>query len=331
MQSRAHPRREPLCPSHDRHWQSRDRKEAVSRAAQSRDHQAAVRLSPARPLLRGRAVTRHSPSHRRGITLLEVIIAIALIALLLSSVLTFFWQTAKIREQAALQADKAMIARRVLDGIANELRGCLGREALGFPVAQRFIGTRRSMTFLTTALPDPARYRYYKATEDMPPAQHDVREVGYSLWTDPEKTTESGDPLVGGIVRTEKRALGQALIDEEDPLSIRKDLWSHELGYIEFRYYDGVEWDTQWEIVQGNSLPQMVMVTVGFDSILQAELEDQDLDEFPIDKFPLGDELEHPNRYTTVIRIPAADRMFGSRLQRVGTKMSEQLGVGGLP
>lgn len=265
---------------------------------------------------------------RRALTLLEVIISIALIVMLLSAMLTFYWQTLTIRDQAAQAADRTQIARHVLTGIARELRGCLGVDQIGFPVEQRLVGDRRRITFLTTALPAKHQFEFFEEFDTLPPAQHDLVEVGYWLQVDDEETTEDGDPIVSGILRTAKITLNQFLIDETDPLDLRTDLWSPELLYLEFRYFDGVEWTTTWDVTAGNSLPQLIQITVGFKPLTMYEYEDQDLDEYPIDEYPLGDDQYHADRYTTLVRIPAADKFFASRLQRVGRQLTEQLGVG---
>src|SRR4051812_3458091 len=89
----------------------------------------------------------------RGMTLFEVVIAIALIALLMATLLIFMWQTGKVREQAKRGVERTQLARQVLDRLAAELRGCIGSDQIGFPIEQRLAGTRRSITFLTTALP----------------------------------------------------------------------------------------------------------------------------------------------------------------------------------
>lgn len=273
--------------------------------------------------------SRHNTA--RGLTLLEVIISISLITMLMSALLTFFWQSVELREQAARVADRTELARQVLGRLATELRSCVGLEEIGFPVEQQLVGDRRSITFLTVTLPDKQLYQFFGEFDDLPPGQHDLRELSYELWIDPDDTTEDGEPLVGGIIRTEKKTLNQFLIDEEDPLQLRRDLWSHELGYLEFRYFDGVEWSTTWEVAEGNSLPQAIQITVGFDSLTQHELDDEDLSQYPIDNpdYALGDDLEHPDRYSVIVRLPAADRLFSSRLQRVGDEFSEQFGIEG--
>ncbi len=272
---------------------------------------------------------------RRGLTLLEVIISIALIALLLGSLLTFFWQTLEARERVQESSVRTQIVRQLFDKMAGELRGCLGVETVHFTVAH-FAGDRRSLTFITSPLPSKDSFQFYRETDEQPVARHDLREVRYELWIDQDETTDDGEPLVGGILRTERRVYEpfetkDDVPEGEDLLYIRRDLWSPELGYLEFRYFDGVEWSTTWEVSQGNPLPQMVQITVGFDSILNDDLEDQDLERYPIsnDQFPLGPDEFNPNRYSKMVRLRSADPMFTSRLYKLGDEVQETYDFGG--
>ena len=263
----------------------------------------------------------------RALTLFEVIISIALIALLLGSLLTFFWQTISIREQAAAAADRTQIVQQVLGHMADELRTSVAAEQIGFPL-QRFAGDRRRITFVTTPLPPTDLYAFYRESEQRPDPRHDLREITYELWIDPEETTEDGEPLVGGILRTERRAINPSVSEEEvaedeDLLYVRHDLWSPELGYLEFRYFDGVEWTTTWEVSKGNPLPQLVQITVGFVSLTKDELEDQDLEVYPIEQYPTGPDVPQPNHYSMIVRLPAADQMFTSRMNRIGGRVEE--------
>lgn len=303
-----------------------------------------------------RQVTRPRRHARRGLTLLEVIISIALMLLIMGAAATFFWQVGQTRKAATERAERTAIAQRFLNYIERELRGCIGFEKVGFPIEQPIIqdeqllenqeqavttgpppeqvpllqGDRRSITFLTTALPAEHQYAFFRESENQPPAQADLVQVDYRLWISPEETDENGQPVVGGITRTEKKTLNQFLVDLEDPVAVRTDLWSHELGYLEFRYYDGVEWTTSWNITRGNSLPHAIMITVGFRGITGDELDDQDLEQYPIADYPFGDDQNHPDRYSVVVRVPAADEFFGARYQRVGETMAEQFGVEGV-
>jgi type II secretory pathway pseudopilin PulG len=269
---------------------------------------------------------------RTALSLLEVLVALALIIMLVSAMFTFYWQMAEARQKAAEASSRTQLARVIVDEIAREIRGMVGFDKINFPSAQgeqRIVGTRRTLSFFTTALPGKDQYMFYGPGDNPLPAKHDLRLISYSLWVDPHEKNENGDPIVGGILRSEKKTLNQFLVNEDDPLDIRNDLQSPELGYLEFRYFDGVEWDTKWDITDGNSLPQLIMVTVGYKSITQEELDDVDLQSFSLSDYPFGDPKPRDDRYSVIVKIPAADRFFSSRISRVGKQASDQLGVTG--
>ncbi len=278
---------------------------------------------------------RISRLHHRALTLLEVLITLTLISGLLLALMTFFWQTLEIREKAATEADRTAIVHQMLSQIAGEMRNAVAAEQIGFPIT-RFQGDRRSVTFTTVRIPDRYSYVFYGANEEPYAPQPDLRQVGYRLWIDPEEETEEGEPLVGGILRTERRALEPFLTEDdvpedEDLLYKRHDLWAPELGYLEFRYFDGAEWSTTWNVAAGNPLPHMVQITVGFDSITHDDLEDRDLEQYPLDQYPLNpDEYPNPNRFSFIVPIRAADQTFGSRVNKLGDQMTEFYEFGGL-
>ncbi len=117
----------------------------------------------------------------RGLTLFEVTISIALIGMLLAALMTFFWQSAEIRSRASKNAARARIIRLVLSRIAGELQNTVGMERTGFQSAQQFVGDRRKITFLTTPLPQPASYAFFRESERGPAPRHDLIEVTYEL------------------------------------------------------------------------------------------------------------------------------------------------------
>ena len=80
-------------------------------------------------------------------------------------------------------------------------------------------------------------------------------------------------------------------------------------------------------MTKGNSLPHLIQVTVGFESCTDDELEDRDLDDYPLIDYPYGDDKEHADRYSIIVRIPAADKFFSSRVNKqLGRGLAEQLG-----
>jgi hypothetical protein len=266
------------------------------------------------------------------LTLLEVIIAIALIALLVSALLTFYWQTLALRDASEKLHDRTAIVRQMLGQIAGDLRAAVPAERVNFPVT-RFIGERRKVTFVTTwqrGDSDDA-FRLFRESEerDRPLPRQDVREVTYELWVDPEEQTEEGDPVVGGILRTERRLLSPTETEEDVPegevlAHIQRHLWSHELGYLEFRYFDGVQWHAQWEVAEGNPLPHLVQVTVGFDALKRFEYENEDLNQYTLEDYPLGPDVPNVNRFSQIVRLAGADPMFSGRLQNLRASMGEE-------
>jgi hypothetical protein len=87
------------------------------------------------------------------------------------------------------------------------------------------------------------------------------------------------------------------------------------LKFVEFFYHDGSRWWDSWEIREGNTLPQMVMITVGYEPELPDDGEIEIIDDILADEEdvePLPDD-----RYMLIVRVPQADSLFlGPRLQR---------------
>lgn len=284
----------------------------------------------------------------RGLTLVEVLLSISLISVILSMLMGFYWTVSEAREEARQRADRTQLARHVLQRMAEELRGCLGNEQLGLG-SPRLVGSRRSITFLTTTLPPKSRYEFVEGLEAPWTALHDVRLVHYFLQVDPEEVDEEGLPRNSGIYREEQRTLRQISLDESEPIVTRLTPWAPEMKYLEFRYFDGVDWNTEWQVSSGNSLPQMIMITISEEPITLDEWEDVDLeleeeelglgieaaDEYRLDDFEIDDFLpgipeDYAGRQTILVRLPAADQLFGSRIQNYGQQMVEEtLGVEG--
>lgn len=277
-----------------------------------------------------------SMRRRPAMTLLEVLIAITLITMLLASLLTFFVQTTDVRERVRSDSARTRLVQNVFDRLRREFESTVAADTFAFPELQQFSGDRRSITFVTTPLPPDSSYAFAREAEwaSGPAPRHDLRQITYQLWVDQEEDTEEGEPLVLGVLRTERRALDPVETQEDvaegqDLKYIRHDLWAPELGYLEFRYYDGVQWSTTWNVPQGNRLPHLIQITVGFDSLLRDELEDQDLSEYPLEEYPLGPPTPSVNRFTTLVRLPAADEMFSARLSRLGDDVEEVYQSGG--
>jgi prepilin-type N-terminal cleavage/methylation domain-containing protein len=270
----------------------------------------------------------------RGLTLLEVILALSLLVMLLAIVFLFH-QTALERsaEGAAMSRD-AQLGRVILQQICDELRQASGYvEGYGVGLSGRV----DEIEIYTLAVPDKDLFEKRSITDDPLPGQHDVRFVRYWLAWDEEIETEEGDPVCLGLVRREQRTLNQAMVvereTEEDELGLedveedtRLELYAPEIKYLRFAFFDGTDWVKEWQPggQKGNSLPQAVRVTVGYtpvvldeDEFAMEEETEEDLEE---------DYIPPPDSFTMIVRLPmATEAIFGSRI--VGIKST--LGGGG--
>ncbi|MCG8408760.1 MAG: type II secretion system protein GspJ [Phycisphaerales bacterium] len=282
---------------------------------------------------------------RRGLTLLELLLALGLIVLVSAMMFSFYDVIMRSRERGKEAVSSGYLARTIAHQIAEEVRSANGFVTSFGP---GIIGYERRITIQTVSNPDKILFRPRQIEDLPPPAQFDVRQVQYYLAYDEEETytypdgTEADEPL--GLVRREMKTLFQtpevptgttdpAAIQQDDsnPFApkVDLDLLAPEIRYLRFRYFDGVEWVDDWVIATepegslGNSLPQAVEITVGYIELLPPEEEDEQDDEEKEEGEFTDSELT-PSRpepysretYTVTVRLPQADSFFGSRMMR---------------
>jgi len=269
-----------------------------------------------------------------GFTLLEVVLAISLLAVVSGLMYWFFWNAMSTTEREANQARDVQLVRVVLDRMARELR-----QASGFvpTYGPGVIGYEHAVSINTVVLPDK-KLMYPRSIKDRQEVgQFDLQEVRYYIGWDEENTNSNGDPRALGLVRrVSKTFLRDAIIegdesedagDEEQAVAVKEELYAPEIKYIEFKYFDGATWWDDWEIKQGNSLPQIVRVTVGFVPVLPEE-EELDLVE---DDFLRDESEQEPlaaDRFAMFIRLVQADTFLGSRLTREASAFTSSESAG---
>jgi len=158
--------------------------------------------------------------------------------------------------------------------------------------------------------------------EDVPGEDTGKDTPGMFGLSDRGRQSDKGTP--GGVGREVEDPFDDELdeeLDEEELEGAKRELYAPEIKYVEFFYHDGNKWWESWEITSGNSLPQMVMVTIGY----EPELPDDE--EIEIIKDILEDEEDieplPEDRFMVIIRIPQADSFFGSRIQREASAFAE--------
>jgi len=258
---------------------------------------------------------------RRGVTLIELILALGLITLVSMMMFAFFDLTLKIRENTSRVMADSHLLRVVANRIADEVRACNGFVS---SVGPGISGEERMLAIQAVGLPGKHLFLRQSITDPPLPAECDIRQIEYYLAYDEEETfgypdgTESWKPL--GLVRRETKTLYQTTTLEIEEESVDLDLFAPEVKYLRLRYFDGVDWIDTWDVGTGggaslgNSLPQAVEITVGYTPLPPEEEEDIDLEDD--DLSPAPPEPYSPETYTVAVRLHQADSFLGSRLMR---------------
>lgn len=263
-------------------------------------------------------------SRRRALTLLEVLLAVGLMVLVSLLLFGFYDSVLRTRDTVQRVTSTGYLAKMIAHQIAEEIRGANGfAPTLGPGIS----GKEHILTLQTVVHPDPKLFKKRGIDDQPPPAECDIRVVQYYLGYDKENENyeyESGVTGMApiGLVRREVKTHFQSALFEKDENCVHLDLISPELKYLRFRYYDGVDWVDRWDIGQepegqmGNSLPQAVEVTVGYEEIPPPEEEEEEEGLAESDLKPSEPEKHRMEAYTVMVRLPQADTFFGSRLMR---------------
>lgn len=174
-----------------------------------------------------------------GFTLLEVVLATAIVCGLLFAVLSFHHHASMIRERTQLELEEISAARLLMDRITNELRTAVYHDGLRRGIR----GRPERIDFLTTVVPPRSAWSTASdGAESIP--EFDLRRVRYR--------TRSRH----GIVRDDYR-----LPTTTDPKQSRTvDPVSKRLHFLHFRYHDGRSWRDKWK---AKGLPHGVEITLG--------------------------------------------------------------------
>lgn len=270
---------------------------------------------------------------RRGLTLLEVLLALGLVTLLSATMFLFYDVTLRSRDFGTRRINEGNLARVVAQKIAGEIRSANGfLQGAGPGIS----GKEHQITIQTVVLPDKELFVRRQIQDEPLPAQSDMRQVQYYIAYDEDLSFDYPDGTTGpapmGLVRREIQTLNQVTVREDQAQSVELDLYAPEMKYLRFRYFDGVEWLDRWDIGKGgeaglgNSLPQAVEVTVGYTAIEPPEDEDE-LDLENSDLLPAPPEPYSEDKCSIVVRLQQADTFFGSRILRAQRPPSGEEGT----
>jgi len=203
------------------------------------------------------ALARHrsTPATKGGFTLLELVVATSIFAIVIAATYSLFDSARGITTRAEFRAQLFQSARAALQAVEEDLRGAV---MLGTAYDTGFIGTNAgSEKEPLDTLEFVSVNRYTGAAYDVTQPEVvrgiDVSKVGYRIEPDEKRKPH-------GLLRERPLELtppGGPVHRDEDVSGIADDV-----VYINFRYFDSGQWTDSWDSTQTHKLPQAVEVTV---------------------------------------------------------------------
>jgi len=208
--------------------------------APSDGERAGVRGGVSRP-------TEAPPSSLAAFTLIELIIAVAISAIVLASVSTLFFGAVHLRARASetaemtLPVDRAVaIMKRDLEGVVpvGKLAGPMGSDAIGIGMIQ------------------PSLLEIFTGSASIGESNPwgDVQKIDYSLQA-ARRGNALGHDLVRGVTRN--------LLDSTGTTPPEPQVLLRDVQTLQFSYYDGTNWNDTWSTTLSN-IPIAVKVLINF-------------------------------------------------------------------
>lgn len=240
--------------------------------------------------------TQRKRGLRAAFTLIEVLLAVGIIAGLLAVVLYFYQQAAQLRTELLLEAERTSAARLLMDRLTAELRCARSHTFYQVPL----VGDSTYIQFITTGLPSQTAWtgeRFGRITKP----ESDLRLVSYGAEVSLENTN------VVGLARAEEPLIelrtapaSQAVLPTDTNTNkTNRILITEAFKYLRFRYYDGYKWLESWS---DTFLPMGVEVTFGSE-VMAAEAEEYPYEVFRRVIFLPGSDAEE-QRFKDVLLEP---------------------------
>lgn len=173
-----------------------------------------------------------------GFTLIEVVIAVALLSLIMSSVYGIFTTISTTEQRLQSESELYHQARVIFDRLGRELTGsylATSNENSTFSASNENSGTPYLAFTSTSAITKGAQ-------------RGGLVRLRYELTTEQNKT-------VGRLLRS-----SVPLFVPDDPQKGQR--LSSQIKHLQWRFYDGNDWQDDWDSSQSNSLPQTVEISM---------------------------------------------------------------------
>jgi hypothetical protein len=147
-------------------------------------------------------------------------------------------------------------------------------------------------------------------TETVASIPSDVKTVSYFLRT--EDSTQAGALATdgsssNGLVRREMDRAAASWASQDGSLDASQhpgDVLAREVTYLEFRYYDGTTWYSEWDSEQMGGLPTAIEITISIDPAFGQNEEDMDVR--TANELAAGVAEVNEQLYRLVVHLPIA-------------------------
>ncbi len=186
--------------------------------------------------------------HSKGFTLLEVLIAVAIMSGIVTVIYTSFSTAGRNVERAEVRRDQADLARTLVSKLSNDITNAYYNPSMTETI---FYGKK------STTVQDEQRYDGISLTtltnwRKPDSKESDLWEVGYRFDEQPDKSTRV-------MVRNEKRELGR----DQPPLEGGTDfIITDRIKGFRLRYFNGLTWDDAWDSRTLHALPKAVEIAL---------------------------------------------------------------------
>jgi type II secretion system protein J len=186
---------------------------------------------------------------RRAFTLIEIVLAMAACAVILTAVYGVFSRAVKLRDNATAHIREARVRARAAAVLANDLRNA---RISGGTLAATLEGSQSGQS---GSFPGYLKFTTTTAQDIVQDAQEtpasDVQRVEYYIANDPD----SSDPKSGLLVRTIERDLLATVETTPDEEPLLPGVESMEVAF-----YDGSAWQESWNYKESKTVPEGVRV-----------------------------------------------------------------------
>jgi general secretion pathway protein J len=190
------------------------------------------------------------PQHRStgpAFTLIELLIAVAIFAIVLAAINTVFYGALHLRAKTTQALEDLLPTERALATLKRDLAGIVPPGVLAGVMSSDTTGV---------GMTQPVALEIFTATgvinEDVP--WGDIQKIDYSLQFPTNKTGSTGRDLIRSVTRN---LLATTAETPDQQLLIR------DVQTLTFSYYDGTNWNDSWSATVSN-IPAAIRVSIDF-------------------------------------------------------------------